>query len=489
MKLIVKSILLILVLHVNAQSQTEHSSFLHKTEFKVGYYGNLLFDNGLNLGAEYLWKEKQKVKEKKKGQKTITHQLLFNGSLGYSTNFTNQTDNGLHTYYGLIWRRTNPKRRQINIEINPLGYYRSFLPETFEVKGDEVSKVSFPGRSYYAPSIAIGIGRLRKGMHYPPFHYNTVIDLILKRINKKEKTMKIILSKMTNFKCFNFAINLMLIVGLSIFASACSKDDDDNPPPVPVKEISQEIKDLIYFKGNEKASVVIINAQGGPDTLLSKYEVDLIFEDVDTTDLLAVNVHQAQSLNPSILKGNDLTLDQAVTHNAESIETLDRVIKYFKAQERTVYIVGASFGAFVAQEFIAKKGINVADKYLIMIGRLDINDVMWQAMAEGKIGVFDNGITPRISPTPEMDVIERNLNRIAAGLGMNRYTQELNAIEDLSKVTYVYGATDIFVGRLTAEEVAFLESKNANVIQGSGGHDDTFDEFFIPTLKELFGLE
>ncbi len=154
--------LFIYAINFHVQSQTNDHSFLNKTEFKIGYYGNLLWDNGLNLGAEYLWKEKKNIKDKKKGPKTIVHQFLFNGSLGYSTNFANQTDNGLHTYYGLIWRRTNPKRRQLHVELNPLGYYRSFLPKTFEVKGDNVSKVKFPGRSYYAPSIAVGIGRLRK---------------------------------------------------------------------------------------------------------------------------------------------------------------------------------------------------------------------------------------------------------------------------------------------------------------------------------------
>lgn len=160
---------------LHGQGLTDNSSFFDRTELKVGYYGNLIWDNGLNLGAEFLWKEKQKVKQTRRGQKTITHQLLLNGSLGYSTNFTNQTDNGLSTFYGLIWRRTNPKGRQLTFEINPLGYYRSFLPETFEVNGDEVSKVSSPGRSYYAPSIAIGIGKLiKKKRHsgsYLKFHW------------------------------------------------------------------------------------------------------------------------------------------------------------------------------------------------------------------------------------------------------------------------------------------------------------------------------
>lgn len=164
--------LLIITINLQAQNKVDGPSFLDRTEFKAGYFGNLGSEHGLNLGMEYAWREKKKVKDRKKGQKTITKQLLFNGSLGYSTNFTSQTDNGLHTYYGIIWRRTNSKRWQFNVELNPIGYYRSFLPETFEVNGDKVSKVGFPGRGYYAPSIAFGIGRLRKEKRLSGWYLN-----------------------------------------------------------------------------------------------------------------------------------------------------------------------------------------------------------------------------------------------------------------------------------------------------------------------------
>jgi hypothetical protein len=168
-----KSIIaLLLVYTMQAHSQTEDSSFLNRTEFKVGYFGNIFWDNGLNLGTEYVWKEKEKLKEKRRGQKTITKQLILNGSIGYSTNFTSQTENGLQTYLGLIWRRTNQKRWQFNLELNPLGYYRSFLPETYEVKGDKVTKVKFPGVSYYAPSFAVGLGRIRKGKSHSGWYLN-----------------------------------------------------------------------------------------------------------------------------------------------------------------------------------------------------------------------------------------------------------------------------------------------------------------------------
>ena len=164
--------LLIFAINLQAQSQTGSSAFLDKTAFKVGYYGNLFWVNGINIGAEYAWKEKKNIKEKKKGQKTITHQLLLNGSLGYSTNFANQTDDGLQANCGIIWRRTSSKRWQLNVELNPLGYYRSSLPETFEVEGSEVTEVKVPGRSYYAPSIALGLGRGRNGKRHSGWYLN-----------------------------------------------------------------------------------------------------------------------------------------------------------------------------------------------------------------------------------------------------------------------------------------------------------------------------
>lgn len=294
---------------------------------------------------------------------------------------------------------------------------------------------------------------------------------------------------MTNFKFSKFGKSVMLLVSLSVFLTSCSKKEKDPEPTVVITELSEEIKDLIYFKGNERASTVVVNLQGGPDISISTFEVDSIFETVDTTDLLVVNVHQSQSLDPSIVTGDEITLEQAIDFNAESIEMLDQVIRFFKDQGRTVYVFGASFGAFVAQELIATKGIDVADKYLIMIGRLDIEDVMWQGLAEGKFGYFLNGVTPVLDLEPSMDVLDKNMGKVSAALGMNRYTQLLSMEEDLSDITYIYGSVDQFVGRLTAEEVEFLESKKAKVIRGSGGHDATFFDFFSPGLEVAFDLE
>jgi len=83
-------------------------------------------------------------------------------------------------------------------------------------------------------------------------------------------------------------LNIILVLCFAIFTFSCANDDDQ--PPLTIG-ISQEIKDFIYFKGDEDASVDLINAQSGADTVLSTFEVDFIFENCNTPDLLAVYVY------------------------------------------------------------------------------------------------------------------------------------------------------------------------------------------------------
>lgn len=172
------AIFLLLTVKLLAQNTTEVSSFLKRTNFKVGYFGNVSSNNGLNIGAEYLWKEKVRIRERKKGRKTTKFQLLLNGSIGFSTNFATSTQNGIFAYSGFTLRGVNTKSRNLFIELNPLGFYRSVLHKTYKVTGDKVTKVLLPGRSYYAPSVAIGIGRFRKGIKKSGWYLNLQFTLL-----------------------------------------------------------------------------------------------------------------------------------------------------------------------------------------------------------------------------------------------------------------------------------------------------------------------
>lgn len=298
--------------------------------------------------------------------------------------------------------------------------------------------------------------------------------------------MKRVSQKMISINYYRPILKLVLIIFFTISAFSCS---DDGDPPLTFNEIPQNIKDLIYFNGDEKASKVVITVPGGPSTELASELVDYFSANFNTTDILNITVHQAQTLNPNIIEGNEITLGQAVNFNAESIETLHHVVKYFKDEGRTVYIAAFSFGSFVTQELIAKKGIDVADEYLIISGRLDINDVMWQGLADGKNAYFENGVTPIVEAEQFEQIFQRNEARLFAGLGMNRYTEQFNTIESLFNLTYIYGETDEAVGSLTNEEVTFLQSKNANILSGTGGHDEPFEGFMEQGFSEAFGIE
>jgi hypothetical protein len=301
--------------------------------------------------------------------------------------------------------------------------------------------------------------------------------------------MKTIMLKKTNQNYYSI-LKLIVIMLFTITTVSCSKSDDIcEETNLCQNKISQEIKDLIYFGGEENAPIVLLNVQGGPSTTLSTFEVDSFFDgNLNTTDILMANVNQAQILNPSILEGNDITLDQAVNINTQSVEILYKVIKYFKDQGRTVYVLGVSYGVFLVQDLIAKKGIDVADKYVVVSGRLDMNEVLWQGLAEGKEGGFVNGVTPMLDATPHPDVVERNGLRLQAGFGKNRYTQLFNAINNLSNLTYVFGTIDEAVGSLTAEEFVFLESKKANIISGPYNHTDTYYRLVLQALNDAFGI-
>ncbi len=179
---LLKSFLAVLLLlftgKLTAQDAAEPPSFRGQVDFKIGYFGNLRSNQGLSLGTEYVWLEKVKVRDGRKGQKTIRRQLLLNGSLGYSTNFATQTQNGVFAYSGLTLRRVNTKGGELFVELNPLGLYRSVLPDTYEVVDEDVSSVSFPGRSYYAPSVAMGIGGSWKGVKRSGWYLNLQYTLL-----------------------------------------------------------------------------------------------------------------------------------------------------------------------------------------------------------------------------------------------------------------------------------------------------------------------
>ena len=142
-------ILLILPAFIKAQNGFPHPWSLH-----AGYYGNNLWNPGLQVGAD-----RQRVTmDKSRNDHEFTVEKWFTGDLGY------YLDPGSHgacfIQVGTVRRKYKERMFYTQTGFNPLGIYRSILPETFLVTdGGPVEPVKFPGNWYYAPSVSWGVGQ------------------------------------------------------------------------------------------------------------------------------------------------------------------------------------------------------------------------------------------------------------------------------------------------------------------------------------------
>ena len=259
---------------------------------------------------------------------------------------------------------------------------------------------------------------------------------------------------------------------------------------------ARSVEDLYVAVGNPDADVVLVNTQGGPvPFLFSREQIPEAFGLLDLDRVYLVSVHQSQTIDPAPFVDADITFEEAQTADAESVAMLAAVVDEFRARGKTVYVVGISFGAFMIQELLATQG-NVAEGYLIMVGRIDMPEAVWTEFAEGRTVGFADGVdvievtSEEAGMGGEGPVADRNMARLAAGLGHHRYSERLAAI-DMTNVVYVYGDLDEQVGRLSEAEVAFLNERGADVIRYDGGHETPFavarDAFgrFLPA--DLFG--
>ncbi|WDV45106.1 hypothetical protein PV797_16500 [Clostridiaceae bacterium M8S5] len=260
--------------------------------------------------------------------------------------------------------------------------------------------------------------------------------------------------------------SLVLTLILSILVSGCRFSNilSKNESKIP-----KDIRELCYIEGDINSDTVIINAQGGPDTKLSKEEYNLIKKEQIDKKIMMVNVEQVQTRNPEKFLDEEIPFEKAIQYDEESVEYLYKVVEYFKEQGKKIHIIGASFGAFIVQELIFERGVNIADNIILAVGRLDINEETWENFSRGDGGMFINGEV-FVSEDIEDEPLSKNMSKLAAGLSYNRYTKKLKN-HDLSKVTYIYSKDDESVGRLTNKEIKFLKSKNVNVIAVEGGHE------------------
>jgi len=203
-------------------------------------------------------------------------------------------------------------------------------------------------------------------------------------------------------------------------------------------------------------------------------------------------VHQYQTLRTKEFETNLINFEEAKKYDAETTKMLAQTVDYFKRRGNTVIVMGISFGAFVVEDLLASYPA-IADRYIIVVGRLDMPDAVWKEFAKGNyVGFKYKKGEPRIVKFSAKEagmgggnsIGDKNTSILAAGLGYKRFT-ELLQDKDLSRVDYFYGSKDDQVGRLSEEEINFLKSKGINPVKFDKDHSGTIDDFTLKYLKDI----
>ena len=290
---------------------------------------------------------------------------------------------------------------------------------------------------------------------------------------------------------------LFLIVALS-----CSKDDDNTTTggitnPACMTKLPTDTTDiagLITDYGDPSSSEVWLYENGGPVGELGSCNLVRDFPDSDNKYL--IQVHQALTYNNK-LYDCDLSDEQLSAESDINVEILDRVIRHFKAQGKRVLVFGHSYGSLTLNRYLWKKGPNAADKYILMGGRIDVPEAMWQGLSRGEYWYYpDPYNTPVKHPDEQPGLLPGTSKRrqglemrLAGNIGKERYSNLL-ATTDLSKVIYAVGEEDDAVGILSSAEQTFLEGRGAIVIRiPSGDHDSMLFPANAVTICQEFALD
>ena len=168
------------------------------------------------------------------------------------------------------------------------------------------------------------------------------------------------------------------------------------------------------FFGNPNRQTIIIHSQGGVPyiKLLDADLIDLIAP-VNTNNVIVANVSQRQILDSRTLYHADLTALDVKAINNQTVDDLVKVIRHFKDQDKTVYVLGTGFGGYLTQELMAIYGSDITDKYLIMRSRLNIEQEIVKLWIEVKTAFYDYDASPNgVISFEEPLQVKSNLNSL-----------------------------------------------------------------------------
>ncbi len=299
---------------------------------------------------------------------------------------------------------------------------------------------------------------------------------------------------------------LLSAIAVSLLFISCKKDstettaNEDNVKYIK-SVVPDKIDQLYEFRGDKASDTVWVFLQGGPDFKMN-YELESESSDKPYDyflDDLRVYPYQIQHLNKSIRSATDFTYEDAIIDTDLSIKITKDVIMHFKNQNKVVYLIGHSYGAFMTQKILADYG-NIADKSAVLNCRLNIEKSVREGFKMGKVITYnENGENPtevNLEETAKKEgfsPLEAKNTAIIGAPIINFNFLELLKDADLSKTFFVGAKNDSAVGDWTTEELTFLNKKAGMVFFGDGDHSSIFNydgmktvhAFLIGKLKTI----
>ncbi|MFW6226665.1 MAG: hypothetical protein ACOC31_01025 [Bacteroidota bacterium] len=128
--------------------------------YAVGYHGNTLWNPGINAGVEIPRSFETTTNRK---EQTIRKFKFWQADAGFFAD--RRTELGLYAHGGLTWRRQKSDKPYWQLGVSPVGFYRSFLPNTYEFTDeglvtDTVESLTLAGNFYFAPAFSLQTGKI-----------------------------------------------------------------------------------------------------------------------------------------------------------------------------------------------------------------------------------------------------------------------------------------------------------------------------------------
>jgi len=245
------------------------------------------------------------------------------------------------------------------------------------------------------------------------------------------------------------------------------------------------VQEYTVVRTNPDADTVILALHGGPSAVLFEGSFTYL-ETIPTFSV--VEVKKQEMLDADILFNDTLTFEEAVLVNDKTAALIEKAVQFFKDQDKTVVLIGQSWGAIVLGEYLDDYGVESIHRIIPMEGRLNMPLDFVDYLLDGILPTFDADGFTYVFGTPQ-GTYDQGLLTLGAAAFANRWIDSL-ANMDLTKMMYTYAENDMNTGALLPEELDFLDDSGAQTLFISPGiHGDSYLDEYQAVIVEFIRSE